>query len=187
MRMIDSIDPITPASSQDIWAEICPCNPDSQPINFPEVFSDSFLCPSPDGIIQRELQDKSLPETEHYACGSSQKPWAPLKDSDAYLASLERRLQKIKGLAHEVTSKDMLHSLGQAKKECWDRFLQENLEPEAYVGDSEVDASTLEQLKRWLQPEKVAINAEEVQRLIPAESETEKVENEKDPSEAAEQ
>ncbi|CAI9600036.1 unnamed protein product [Staurois parvus] len=105
---------------------------------------------------------------------------APLQDSEVYLASLERRLQKIKGQTHEVTSKEMLHSLGQAKKECWDRFLQETFEPEAYVGTSDVDSSTLEHLKRWLQPEKVALNAEEVQCLIPGEAPPKNGDNEQE-------
>lgn len=45
--------------------------------------------------------------------------------------------------------------------------------------------STLEHLKRWLQPDKVAINTEEVQYLIPPESQAEKQETEEPP--AAEQ
>lgn len=58
----------------------------------------------------------------------------------SFSLSSERKLQKIKGQTHEVTSKEMLHSLGQAKKECWDRFLQETFEPEAYVETSDVDS-----------------------------------------------
>lgn len=46
--------------------------------------------------------------------------------------------------------------------------------------------STLEHLKRWLQPDKVAINTEEVQYLIPPESQPEKQETEEEPP-AAEQ
>lgn len=46
--------------------------------------------------------------------------------------------------------------------------------------------STLEHLKRWLQPDKVAINREEVQYLIPPEPQPEKQESEEDPP-AAEQ
>lgn len=45
----------------------------------------------------------------------------------------ERRLMRIKGLSQEVTSKDMLRTLAQAKQECWDRFLQEKFESECYV------------------------------------------------------
>ncbi|XP_075049104.1 coiled-coil domain-containing protein 32 isoform X1 [Mixophyes fleayi] len=175
MRMIESIDSGTTVSSQDMWADICPCAPDIQEMNLSETFSDSFLCPS-NGINQ----DLSTCEAEHDPLCCTQKPWSPLQDSEVYLASLERRLQKIKGRSCEVTSKDMLLSLGQAKKECWDRFLQETFEPEAYVGTSEVDSSTLEHLKRWLQPEKVAISAEEVQCLIPGESPPVNAENEQD-------
>ena len=37
----------------------------------------------------------------------------------------ENRLKKIKGQTSDVTSRDMLRSLTQAKKECWDRFLHD--------------------------------------------------------------
>lgn len=46
--------------------------------------------------------------------------------------------------------------------------------------------STLEHLKRWLQPDKVAISSEEVQCLIPPEPQPEKPEAEEEPP-AAEQ
>ncbi|KAM3919252.1 coiled-coil domain-containing protein 32 isoform 1-T2 [Leptodactylus fuscus] len=156
MRMIENLDSDDMVSSKDMWAEICPSTPDIQEVNPSDIFSDSFLCPS------------EVPQ--NVGSSYSPKPWAPLQDSEIYLATLERRLQKIKGQTSEVTSKDMLLSLGQAKKECWDRFLQESFESEAYIGTSEVDNSKLEHLKRWLQPEKVAINAEEVQCLIPGET-----------------
>jgi hypothetical protein len=37
----------------------------------------------------------------------------------------ENRLKRIKGQCTEVTSREMLRSLSQAKKECWDRFLHD--------------------------------------------------------------
>uniref|UniRef100_A0A8C5MQE8 Coiled-coil domain containing 32 n=1 Tax=Leptobrachium leishanense TaxID=445787 RepID=A0A8C5MQE8_9ANUR len=170
MRMIDSLDAGLPASGHDLWAEICPRPSDLDPGNFSHEFADSFLCPVADGAPQRGLREEGLHNTE---VGErppyNPKPWAPLQDSEVYLASLERRLQKIKGASSEVSSKDMLRSLSQAKKECWDRFLHESFESEAFGGD-DMDDGTLEHLKRWLQPEKVAINAEEVQCLIPAEA-----------------
>jgi len=46
---------------------------------------------------------------------------------------------RIKGLSQEVTSKDMLRTLSQAKKECWDRFLQEKFESEFYIEGHESD------------------------------------------------
>ncbi|XP_041430215.1 uncharacterized protein LOC494726 isoform X1 [Xenopus laevis] len=182
MKMIDNIECNGSLSGQDIWAEICPCPTGAQTSHVTEAFSDSFLCSPPEGNTDRELQDCN--EMEIDCLCPNQKPWAPLQDSEVYLASLERKLQKIKGHSREMTSKEMLHSLGQAKKESWDRFLQENLEPEPYVEDCEVDSSSLEHLRRWLQPEKVAINTEEVQHLIPAESLTEKAENDQDSASA---
>ncbi|XP_077321018.1 coiled-coil domain-containing protein 32 [Lithobates pipiens] len=176
MRMLESLDCSATVSGQDMWSEICPCAPDAQELSPEETFSDSFLDPITDELNP----DNNRSESELNCHNFSEKPWAPLQDSEVYLASLERRLQKIKGQTHEVTSKEMLHSLGQAKKECWDRFLQETYEPEAYVGISDVDSSTLEHLKRWIQPEKVALNAEEVQCLIPGEASTNNGDNEQD-------
>lgn len=34
-------------------------------------------------------------------------------------------MKRIKGQSNEVTSREMLRSLSQAKKECWDRFLHD--------------------------------------------------------------
>ncbi|NXL87371.1 CCD32 protein, partial [Alectura lathami] len=176
MRMIESLDSVVARSGEDLWAEICSCLPHPEQKDAGQAFTDSFA--------------------DVYASGGGQgsggssrggpKPWAPLKDSEVYLASLERRLMKIKGLSQEVTSKDMLRTLSQAKKECWDRFLQEKFESELYLEGHETDESTLEHLKRWLQPEKVAVNTEEVQYLIPPESQLEKQETEEEPP-AAEQ
>ncbi|KAM5129229.1 coiled-coil domain-containing protein 32 isoform 2-T2 [Mantella aurantiaca] len=174
MRMLESLDCSASVSSQDMWAEICPCPPDTQELCPEETFSDSFLGPT------EQNHDSNTSESEFNSDSCSHKPWAPLQDSAVYLASLERRLQKIKGQTHEVTSKEMLLSLGQAKKECWDRFLQETFEPEAYVATTDVDSSTLEHLKRWLQPEKVALNAEEVQCLIPGDAPPKNSDNEQD-------
>ncbi|NXC26930.1 CCD32 protein, partial [Campylorhamphus procurvoides] len=174
MRMTESGDPAVPRSSEDLWAEICSCLPRAEHRDGGDAFTDSFLDSFP--------QDSG-------GSGSSRpslKPWAPLSDSEVYLASLERRLMRIKGLSQEVTSKDMLHTLSQAKKECWDRFLQEKFEVECYVEGHDGDESTLEHLKRWLQPDKVAISSEEVQCLIPPEAQLEKQEAEEEPL-AAEQ
>ncbi|KAM7164562.1 coiled-coil domain-containing protein 32 [Macrochelys suwanniensis] len=179
MKMIENVDSVVTRSSQDLWAEICSCLPDpDQKEDFSDAFTDSFT----DSYISEESQDEE-PDGSFQA---NLKPWAPLKDSEIYLASLERRLMRIKGLSQEVTSKDMLHTLAQAKKECWDRFLQEKFESEFYVEGHESEESTLEHLKRWLQPDKVAISTEEVQYLIPPESHIEKQET-REESPAAEQ
>ncbi|XP_074853092.1 coiled-coil domain-containing protein 32 isoform X2 [Carettochelys insculpta] len=179
MKMIESVDSIVTKSSQDLWAEICSCLPyPDQKEDSCDAFADSFT----DFYICGERQD----EEPNGSFQANPKPWAPLQDSEIYLASLERRLMRIKGLSQDVTSKDMLHTLAQAKKECWDRFLQEKFESEFYVEGHESEESTLEHLKRWLQPDKVAISTEEVQYLIPPESHTEKQETGEE-SPAAEQ
>ncbi|NXK42922.1 CCD32 protein, partial [Piprites chloris] len=174
MRMMESADSVVPRSGEDLWAEICSCLPHPELKDGGDAFTDSFMDSYAQGGGSGGTSRPCL------------KPWAPLHDSEVYLASLERRLMKIKGLSQEVTSKDMLHTLSQAKKECWDRFLQEKFEAECYVEGHDADESTLEHLKRWLQPDKVAISSEEVQCLIPPEPQPEKQENEEEPP-AAEQ
>ncbi|NXH20226.1 CCD32 protein, partial [Bucco capensis] len=177
MRMIESVDSVVTRSSEDLWAEICSCLPHPDQKDASDAFTDSFMDSYADGRSQGTGSDSSSQ--------TNLKPWAPLNDSEVYLASLERRLMRIKGLSQEVTSKDMLHTLSQAKKECWDRFLQEKFEAECYIEGHDADESTLEHLKRWLQPDKVAISTEEVQYLIPPESQPEKEPEEEPP--AAEQ
>lgn len=167
MKMFESIDSTATKSGPDLWAEICSClpNPDQED-GAKNAFSDSFMDSYPASTGQRETPD--------FATQPAIKPWAPLQDSEVYLASLENKLRRIKGLNQEVTSKDMLRTLAQAKKECWDRFLQEKLASEFFVDGLDSDESTLEHFKRWLQPDKVAISTEEVQYLIPPESQVEK-------------
>uniref|UniRef100_H0X1J9 Coiled-coil domain containing 32 n=2 Tax=Otolemur garnettii TaxID=30611 RepID=H0X1J9_OTOGA len=167
MKMFESVDSTTTRSGGDLWAEICSClpNPDQEDAAS-NAFSDSFVDSYPGGEGQREAAD--------FAVQPAIKPWAPLQDSEVYLASLEKKLRRIRGLNQEVTSKDMLRTLAQAKKECWDRFLQEKLASEFFVDGLDSDESTLEHFKRWLQPDKVAISTEEVQYLIPPESQVEK-------------
>ncbi|KAF3830398.1 hypothetical protein GH733_004217 [Mirounga leonina] len=142
MKMFESIDSTTTRPGPDLWAEICSClpNPDQED-GANNAFSDSFMDSYPAGTGQREAPE--------FAVQAATKPWAPLQDSEVYLASL-------------------------AKKECWDRFLQEKLASEFFVDGLDSDESTLEHFKRWLQPDKVAISTEEVQYLIPPESQVEK-------------
>lgn len=46
----------------------------------------------------------------------------------------ENRLKRLKGQSSDVTSRDMLRSLSQAKKECWDRFLHDAQTSELFQG-----------------------------------------------------
>ncbi|XP_062973788.1 coiled-coil domain-containing protein 32 isoform X2 [Elgaria multicarinata webbii] len=132
MIMTESVDSIVAISSQDLWAEICSSLPHPDPNEeSSNAFADSFA----DSYVHEEGQNEVLDNSFH----ADFKPWAPLKDSEVYLASLERRLMRIKGLSQEVTSKDMLHTLSQAKKECWDRFLQEKSESDFYMEGTESD------------------------------------------------
>ncbi|XP_044292890.1 coiled-coil domain-containing protein 32 [Varanus komodoensis] len=173
MIMIESLDSTCTMPSQDLWAEICSSLPHpDQDEESSRAFADSFA----DSYVHKEPQNEVLDNSFQ----TDLKPWAPLRDSEVYLASLERRLMRIKGLSQEVTSKDMLHTLSQAKKECWDRFLQEKSESDFYMEGTESDESTLEHLKRWLQPDKVAVSTEEIQYLIPLEARAEKEETEEE-------
>uniref|UniRef100_A0AC11BQQ9 Coiled-coil domain containing 32 n=1 Tax=Ovis aries TaxID=9940 RepID=A0AC11BQQ9_SHEEP len=136
MKMFESIDSTTTRSGPDLWAEICSCLPHpDQEDSASNAFSDSFMDSYPAGTGQREAP--------HFAAQPAVKPWAPLQDSEVYLASLEKKLRRIKGLNQEVTSKDMLRTLAQAKKECWDRFLQEKLASEFFVDGLDSD-------ERWI-------------------------------------
>ncbi|XP_007538122.1 coiled-coil domain-containing protein 32 [Erinaceus europaeus] len=179
MKMFESVDSTPPKSGLDLWAEICSCLPNpNQEDGASNAFSDSFMDSNPPTAGQSEVSD--------FVVQPATKPWAPLQDSEIYLASLEKKLKRIKGLNQEVTSKDMLRTLAQAKKECWDRFLQEKLASEFFMDGLDSDESTLEHFKRWLQPDKVAISTEEIQYLIPPESQVEKLVAEDEPT-AAEQ
>nr|XP_058912937.1 coiled-coil domain-containing protein 32 isoform X1 [Kogia breviceps]XP_058912938.1 coiled-coil domain-containing protein 32 isoform X1 [Kogia breviceps]XP_058912940.1 coiled-coil domain-containing protein 32 isoform X1 [Kogia breviceps] len=132
MKMFENIDSTTTRSGPDLWAEICSCLPHpDQEDSASNAFSDSFMDSYPAGTGQREAPD--------FAVQPAVKPWAPLQDSEVYLASLEKKLRRIKGLHQEVTSKDMLRTLAQARKECWDRFLQEKLASEFFVDGLDSD------------------------------------------------
>uniref|UniRef100_A0A8C9DTI9 Coiled-coil domain containing 32 n=1 Tax=Prolemur simus TaxID=1328070 RepID=A0A8C9DTI9_PROSS len=126
MKMFEGVDSTATRSGRDLWAEICSCLPNpNQEDGASNAFSDSFVDSYPESEGQRGAAD--------FAVELPIKPWAPLQDSEMYLASLEKKLRRIKGLNQEVTSKDMLQTLAQAKKECWDRFLQEKLASEFFV------------------------------------------------------
>ncbi|MGH0169346.1 UNVERIFIED_CONTAM: hypothetical protein FKN15_056015 [Acipenser sinensis] len=151
--MIDSLESRLARSSGELWSEICSGLPAPEGEG---VFADSF-----------QPQQASLSGSSSGILNSAPRsPWAPMADSEVYLASLENRLRRIKGQSQEVTSRDMLRTLSQAKKECWERFLQETSESELFMDGSEVEHSAVDQLRCWLQPEKVAISAEELQALL---------------------
>ncbi|KAK1338928.1 hypothetical protein QTO34_019596 [Cnephaeus nilssonii] len=179
MKMFESIDSTATKSGPDLWAEICSClpNPDQED-GIKMVFANSYLYSDCSMLGEREISSSLV--------WSMCFTWGPRFDSAPFLLSLENKLRRIKGLNQEVTSKDMLRTLAQAKKECWDRFLQEKLASEFFVDGLDSDESTLEHFKRWLQPDKVAISTEEVQYLIPPESQVEKPVAEDEPA-AAEQ
>ncbi|XP_030574909.1 coiled-coil domain-containing protein 32 [Archocentrus centrarchus] len=155
--MIDDFENQEVRSSGDLWSAICSSLPEVQPEATPESsteFKDSFHPP-----VQVNGQ----------ANGTNTSPssakWEPMEDSEIYIATLENRLKKIKGQSSDVTSRDMLRSLSQAKKECWDRFLHDTQTSELFQG-GDMDESALEHFKRWLVPEKVAISAEELEYLL---------------------
>lgn len=60
---------------------------------------------------------------------SSRKSFIKMSSFDS-----ENRLKKLKGQSSDVTSRDMLRSLSQAKKECWDRFLHDAQTSELFQG-----------------------------------------------------
>ncbi|XP_066540226.1 coiled-coil domain-containing protein 32 [Hoplias malabaricus] len=152
--MIEDPESVETRSSGDLWSEICSNLPEAKdqgPID--EQFTDSFQ-----PMSQETNNNQNL-------TFSSSSPWEPMADSEIYIASLENRLKRIKGQSNEVTSREMLRSLSQAKKECWDRFLHDAQTSELFQ-EGDLDQSALEQLKRWLSPERVAISAEELEYLL---------------------
>ncbi|XP_064421129.1 coiled-coil domain-containing protein 32 [Latimeria chalumnae] len=185
--MIDNGDSRSLRPGQDLWAEICSQLPqqsegkecgDSFADSFADSFSDS--CSPKDAMVFGNW-DEALRISDRV----DQSSWAPMADSELYLAALENRLRKIKGLTQEVTSKDMLRSLAQAKKECWDRFLLEKFESDVYVEGFDSEESAIDHLKRWIQPDRVAVSAEEMQYLILRESQEERPETEERDSESS--
>jgi len=90
MRMIESVDSVVARSSEDLWAEICSCLPHPDQKDAGDAFTDSFLDSCTDGGGQGSGSG-----------GSSQtdpKPWAPLHDSEVYLASLGECLVRLQFL-----------------------------------------------------------------------------------------
>lgn len=137
-------------SSGELWSEICSSLPDMQAAENNADFKDSF---------QPETQAGAKANGESNGTSSSSAKWEPMEDSEVYIASLgivllvvvpvpttgpplittpcfaaESRLKKLKGQSSDVTSRDMLRSLSQAKKECWDRFLHDAQTSELFQG-----------------------------------------------------
>ncbi|XP_028995645.1 coiled-coil domain-containing protein 32 [Betta splendens] len=151
--MIDDFESQEMRSSGELWSQICSSLPEMQAPENNADFKDSF---------QPETQGAQVNSTNITSPGAK---WEPMEDSEVYIASLENRLKKLKGQSSDVTSRDMLRSLSQAKKECWDRFLHDAQTSELFQG-GDMDESALEHFKRWLIPEKVAISAEELEYLL---------------------
>lgn len=159
--MIDDFENKEVLTSGELWSQICSSLPEVQAEATPEnntEFKDSFQ-PSAQVGVQVNGQSNGTNTS------SPSAKWEPMEDSEIYIASLENRLKKLKGQSSDVTSRDMLRSLSQAKKECWDRFLHDAQTSELFQG-SDMDESALEHFKRWLIPEKVAISAEELEYLL---------------------
>lgn len=159
--MIDDFENQEVRSSGDLWSEICSNLPEGQAEISPDNntdFKDSF---EPAAPVSVQVNGQSNGTNS----SSSAARWEPMEDSEMYIASLENRLKRLKGQSSDVTSRDMLRSLSQAKKECWDRFLHDAQTSELFQG-SDMDESAIEHFKRWLIPEKVAISAEELEYLL---------------------
>ncbi|KAG7275446.1 hypothetical protein CRUP_033179 [Coryphaenoides rupestris] len=147
-------------SSGELWSHICSTLPEVQdePVT-PENtsrFTDSF---------QPSTGQSANVQSTNGSSSSSSTKWEPMDDSEVYIASLESRLKRLKGQSSDVTSRDMLKSLSQAKKECWDRFLHDTQTSELFQS-GDLDDGALEHFKRWLIPEKVAISPEELEYLL---------------------
>lgn len=80
MRMMESVDSVVARSSEDLWAEICSCLPRPEQKDATDAFTDSFMDSYAEGGSQGRGSDASSQ--------TAVKPWAPLNDSEVYLASL---------------------------------------------------------------------------------------------------
>lgn len=161
--MVDDFESQEVRSSGELWSEICSSLPEVRAEATPEnntEFKDSFQPAAQVGV-----QVNGQSNGTHNVTSSSGDKWEPMEDSEIYIASLENRLKKLKGQSNDVTSRDMLRALSQAKKECWDRFLHDAQTSELFQG-GDMDESAIEHFKRWLVPEKVAISAEELEYLL---------------------
>ncbi|XP_070835262.1 coiled-coil domain-containing protein 32 [Chaetodon trifascialis] len=159
--MVDDFEGQQVRSSGELWSEICSSLPEVRAEETAEnntEFKDSFRPAAQVGVQVNGHSNGTN-------TSSSSAKWEPMEDSEIYIASLENRLKKLKGQSSDVTSRDMLRSLSQAKKECWDRFLHDAQTSELFQG-GDMDESALEHFKRWLIPEKVAISAEELEYLL---------------------
>ncbi|XP_034531004.1 coiled-coil domain-containing protein 32 [Notolabrus celidotus] len=158
--MVDDFESQEVRSSGELWSEICSNLPEGRteapPDNNTE-FKDSFQPAAPVHQVNGQSNGTNI--------STPAAKWEPMEDSEMYIASLENRLKKLKGQSSDVTSRDMLRSLSQAKKECWDRFLHDAQTSELFQG-GDMDESAMEHFKRWLIPEKVAISAEELEFLL---------------------
>ncbi|XP_061897606.1 coiled-coil domain-containing protein 32 [Entelurus aequoreus] len=152
--MIDDFEKQEVRTSGELWSQICGPETDTSSDHNTD-FQDSFR---PAAHVHGQWNGTSN------TSWSSTK-WEPMEDSETYIASLENRLKKLKGQSSDVTSRDMLRSLSQAKKECWDRFLHDAETSELFQS-GDMDESALEHFKRWLVPEKVAVSAEELEFLL---------------------
>ncbi|CAL1575099.1 unnamed protein product [Knipowitschia caucasica] len=152
--MLDDFEDGSVKSSGELWSEICSTLP-PQSQNQTEAHAED---------AKLDFGDSFQPGHTHRTCPPESK-WEPMEDSEMYIASLENRLKRVKGQSSDVTSRDMLRSLSQAKKECWDRFLHDSQTSELFQG-GDLDDGALEHFKRWLVPEKVAISAEELEYLL---------------------
>ncbi|XP_067335138.1 coiled-coil domain-containing protein 32 isoform X2 [Channa argus] len=157
--MTDNFESQEVRSSGELWSEICSSLPEVQAPENNTDFKDSFQPEKQVGETQVNGHSNGTNTS------TSSVKWEPMEDSEIYIASLENRLKKLKGQSNDVTSRDMLRSLSQAKKECWDRFLHDAQTSELFQG-GDMDASALEHFRRWLVPEKVAISAEELEYLL---------------------
>lgn len=160
-RIMDDFGVQEVRSSGELWSDICSTLPEVKDEvanrEHNTLFTDSFQPPS-------QGNGQTHGQSEHVPNGTSKK-WEPMDDSEIYIASLENRLKRLKGQSSDVTSRDMLKSLSQAKKECWDRFLHDTQTSELFQS-GDLDDGALEHFKRWLIPEKVAISAEELEYLL---------------------
>lgn len=90
----------------------------------------------------------------------------PLPDSDHYLQKLESKLTKVKGLNKDLTSKEMISVLQNARDDFMSHLISGSMNQMSFSEDDVEKEVSTSYLERKLFPEKSGVTYEELQHLL---------------------
>ena len=90
----------------------------------------------------------------------------PLPDSDNYLQKLESRLSKVKGLNKDLTSKDMISVMQNARDDFMNHLISNSVNQLSFSEDDVDKEVSTSYLEKKLFPEKSGVTYEELQHLL---------------------